>query len=136
MNSITVIRPVVIKAIVTEAFKEGYKRELQEALRSVEDLIGRIDSQIRRMELERQITPQSRAVRQQLELERSRQEALRAELQERLREAERLELNTEFPHGTVDAQVEVRVGDNLFRKLARTEIVVKDGIVMEIRDGR
>ncbi len=135
MNSITVIRPVVIKAIVTETFKEGYKRELQEALRSVEDLIGRIDSQIRRMELERQITPQSRAVRQQLELERSRQEALRAELQERLREAERLELATEFPHGTVDALVEVRIGDNLFRKLARTEVVVKDGIVMEIRDG-
>jgi hypothetical protein len=135
MNSITVIRPVVIKAIVTEAFKEGYKRELQEALRSVEDLIGRIDSQIRRMELERQITPQSRAVRQQLELERSRQEGLRAELQDRLQEAERLELATEFPHGTVDALVEVRIGDNLFRKLTRTEIVVKDGIVMEIRDG-
>lgn len=135
MNSITLIRPVVVKAIVTEAFKESYKRDLQEALRGVEELIGRIDSQIRRMELERQITPQTRAVRQQLELERSRQEALRAELTERLREAERLEINTEFPHTTVDAQVEVRVGDNLFRKLARTEIVVKDGIVMEIRDG-
>ncbi|MCS7173898.1 MAG: YlqD family protein [Armatimonadetes bacterium] len=133
MNSITLIRPVVVKAIVTETFKENYKRDLQEALRGVEDLIARVDSQIRRLELERQITPQNRAVRQQLEVERSRQEALRAELLERLREAERLELNTEFPQATVDAQVEVRVGDNLFRKLSRAEILVKDGIVMEIR---
>jgi valyl-tRNA synthetase len=133
MNSITLIRPVVVKAIVTETFKENYKRDLQEALRGVEDLIARIDSQIRRLELERQITPQNRVVRQQLEVERSRQEALRAELLERLREAERLELNTEFPQTTVDAQVEVRVGDNLFQKLGRAEIVVKDGIVMEIR---
>ncbi|MDR5710212.1 MAG: YlqD family protein [Armatimonadota bacterium] len=133
MNSITLIRPVVVKAIVTETFKENYKRDLQEALRGVEDLIARIDSQIRRLELERQITPQNRAVRQQLEVERSRQEALRAELLERLREAERLELNTEFPQATVDAQVEVRVGDNLFSRLSRAEILVKDGIVMEIR---
>ncbi len=133
MNAITLIRPVVVKAIVTETFKENYKRDLQEALRGVEDLLARIESQIRRLELERQITPQNRLVRQQLELERSRQEALRTELLERLREAERLELNTEFPQTTVDAQIEVRVGDNLFSKLSRVEIVVKDGIVMEIR---
>jgi hypothetical protein len=30
--------------------------------------------------------------------------------------------------------VEVNVGDNLFTKLGRTEIVVKDGIIMEIRE--
>jgi len=28
----------------------------------------------------------------------------------------------------------VNVGDNLFTKLGRTEIVVKDGIIMEIRE--
>lgn len=135
MTKITLLRPVVVKAIVTETFKELYVRELEEALRRVEDLLGQVETQIRRMELERQVTPHTRAVRQQLELERQRHEALRAELQERLREARTLELNTEFPQLTVDAQVEVHVGDNLFQKLARTEIVVKDGIVMEIRGG-
>lgn len=135
MTKITLLRPVVVKAIVTESFKELYVRELEEALRRVQELLGQVDTQIRRMELERQITPQTRALRQQLEVERQRHEALRAELQERLREARALELNTEFPQLTVDAQVEVQVGDNLFQKLGRTEIVVKDGIVMEIRGG-
>ena len=123
MTKITLLRPVVVKAIVTETFKELYVRELEEALRRVEDLLGQVETQIRRMELERQVTPHTRAVRQQLELERQRHEALRAELQERLREARTLELNTEFPQLTVDAQVEVHVGDNLFQKLGRTEIV-------------
>ncbi|MER3457099.1 MAG: hypothetical protein C4303_06600 [candidate division GAL15 bacterium] len=135
MTKITLLRPVVVKAIVTENFKALYVRELEDALRRVEDLLAQVEIQIRRMDLERQITPQTRAVRQQLELERQRHEALRAELQERLQEARELELNTEFPHLTVDAQVEVQVGDNLFQKLARTEIVVKDGIVMEVRGG-
>jgi hypothetical protein len=135
MTKITLLRPVVVKAIVTESFKELYVRELEEALRRVEDLLGQVETQIRRMELERQITPQTRAVRQQLEVERQRHEALRAELRDRLREARALELNTEFPQLTVDAHVEVQVGDNLFQKLGRTEIVVKDGIVMEIRGG-
>lgn len=135
MTKITLLRPVVVKAIVTESFKELYVRELEDALRRVQELLGQVDTQIRRMELERQITPQTRALRQQLEVERQRHEALRAELQERLREARALELNSEFPQLTVDAQVEVQVGDNLFQKLGRTEIVVKDGIVMEIRGG-
>ncbi len=135
MTRIVLLRPVVVKAIVTESFKELYTRELEDALKRVEEILGQIDTQIRRLELERQVTPQSRAVRQQLEIERQRHEAMRAELRDRLREARELVLNTEFPQLTVDAQVEVAVGDNLFQKLGRTEIVVKDGIVMEIRGG-
>jgi hypothetical protein len=135
MTSITVIRPVVVKAIVTESFRDLYRRELADALRRVEEVCNQIDTQLRRVELERQVLPQNRAVRQQLEVERSRQEMMRAELRDRLREAENLVLNSEFPQTTVDSHVEIRLGDNLFSKLTRTEIVVKDGIVMEIRQG-
>lgn len=127
-------RPVVIKAIVTESFKRLYIQDLEDAIKRVETIEQQIDTQIRRTELERQITPQARAVRQQLELERARQEGTRAELTMRLREAQQLELNTEFTQGTVESLVEVSVGDNLFNKLGRAEIVIKDGIILEIRD--
>lgn len=130
---ITLTRPVLIKAIVTESFKRLYIQELEDASKRVDMLIQQIDTQIRRTELERQLSPQSRAVRQQLELERARQEGTKAELQMRLREAEALELNSEFPQGTVESLVEVSIGDNLFNRIGRTEIVVKDGIIMEIR---
>lgn len=131
---ITLTRPVVIKAIVTESFKRLYIQDLEDALKRVDTLVAQIDTQIRRTELERQLSPQHRAVRQQLELERARQEGTKAELQMRLREAEGLELNSEFPQGTVESLIEVNIGDNLFNKIGRTEIVIKDGIIMEIRE--
>lgn len=127
-------RPVVIKAIVTEGFKRLYIQDLEDAVKRVDVIVQQLDTQIRRTELERQVTPQARAIRQQLELERARQEATRAELTMRLREAQELELNSEFTQGTLESLVEVKVGDNLFTKLGRTEIVVKDGIIMEIRE--
>src|SRR5688572_141884 len=125
--ALTVSRPVVIKAIVTEGFKRLYVQDLDEAIKRVDTIVQQLDMQIRRTELERQVSPQSRAIRQQLELERARQEGTKAELSMRLREAQELALNSEFTQGTLESLVEVNVGDNLFTKLGRTEIVVKDG---------
>lgn len=134
MASITLQRPVVIKAIVTEAFKRLYIADLEEAVKRVDAILQQIDVQSRRVELERQVTPQTRNLRAQLELERQRQEATRIELQVRLREAQDLRLNTEFVQGTIEGTVDLSVGDNLFDKISRTEIIVKDGIVLEIRE--
>lgn len=136
MGAITVQRPVVIKTIVTESFKRLYVADLDDAIKRVDAIVQQIDVQFRRFELERQVTPQSRAIRQQLDLERARQEAARAELQARLREAQELELNTEFTQGTIEGTVDIAVGDNLFDKISRTEIIVKDGIVLEIREAQ
>jgi len=75
---INISRPVVIKAIVTESFKRLYIQDLEEAIKRVNAIEVQLDSQIRRAELERTVTPQARAIRQQLELERARQEATRS----------------------------------------------------------
>ncbi|MDR7418003.1 MAG: YlqD family protein [Armatimonadota bacterium] len=131
----TVVRPLVVKAIVTESFKRQYLGELEDTVKRLDSVIAQIDTQIRRAELERQLSPQVRAFRQQLEVERSRQEAARMELQARLKEAESLELNSEFSQGTIESLVELNVGDNFFTRLARAEVVIKDGIVIEIREG-
>jgi hypothetical protein len=131
---LTVTRPVLIKAVVTESFKRLYVQDLEDAIKRADVFLEQITTQIRRSELERQVSPQSRAIRQQLEVEHARQEAARAELQMRLREAESLQLNMEFTQGTVESLVEVNIGDNLFNKLGRAEILVKDGIILEIRE--
>ncbi len=132
--SLTISRPVVIKAIVTESFKRLYIQDLEDAIKRTDTVQQQLATQIRRTELERTVSPQARAVRQQLELEHARQEAARAELEMRLREAQQLALNSEFAQGTLEGLVQVNVGDNLFTKLSRAEIVVKDGIIMEIRE--
>jgi YlqD protein len=134
MASITVQRPVIIKTIVTESFKRLYVADLDEAIKRVDAILQQIEVQSRRFELERQVTPQTRSIRAQLELERQRQEAARMELQARLRDAQELQLNTEFTQGTIEGLVEIGVGDNLFDKISRTEVIVKDGIILEIRE--
>ncbi|MBI2123558.1 MAG: hypothetical protein HYT96_05305, partial [Armatimonadetes bacterium] len=63
---LTVSRPVVIKAIVTEGFKRLYIQDLEDAVKRVDVIVQQLDTQIRRTELERQVTPQARAIRQQL----------------------------------------------------------------------
>ena len=131
---LTVTRPVLIKAVVTESFKRLYVQDLEDAIKRADTILEQITTQIRRSELERQVSPQSRVIRQQLEVEHARQEAAKAELQMRLREAEALQLNMEFTQGTVEGFVEVSIGDNLFNKLGRAEILVKDGIILEIRE--
>ena len=131
---VTVTRPVLIKAVVTESFKRLYVQDLEDAIKRADTILEQITTQIRRSELERQVSAQSRAIRQQLEVEHARQEAAKAELQMRLREAEALQLNTEFTQGTVESLVEVSIGDNLFNKLGRAEILVKDGIILELRE--
>jgi len=135
MGAITVQRPIVIKTIVTESFKRLYIADLEDAIKRIEAVMQQIEVQARRFDLERQVSPQSRVIRQQLEIERSRQDAARAELTARLREAQELRLNEEFTQGTIDGIAELSVGDNLFDKISRAEILVKDGIVMEIREG-
>lgn len=132
---ITVVRPVVVKAIVTETFKKQYLSELEDTVRRLDAMITQIDTQIRRSELERQASPQSRSIRQHLEVERSRQEAARMELAARIKEAEALMLQSEFSQGTLESTVDLSVGDNFFTRLARAEVVIKDGIVIEIREG-
>src|SRR2546428_350666 len=48
---LTVSRPVVIKAIVTESFKRLYIQDLEDAIKRVDAFEQQLDSQIRRAEL-------------------------------------------------------------------------------------
>lgn len=129
-------RQVVLKAIVTENLKEELKREVSEAIAQVEEGQQQLDVQSRRVMLELQRTDLNRAMafRQQLEAEKRKQDDLKAELQERLQEYQALELGSEYVRGLLEGTVEIREGDNLSEKMGRAEILVKDDIVISIRE--
>jgi hypothetical protein len=44
-----------------------------------------------------------------------------------------LDIGSEFVQAQVDNFVDVAVGDNLYLKLSSPEVIVKDGVVVEIR---
>jgi Ni,Fe-hydrogenase I large subunit len=136
MASLTIMRPVALRVIVTEQFKQEMEKELQEAADSTQRRIDQIDFQARRVlaDLQRSDLNQAMQVRQQIEVEKGRQESVKKELLERAQEVQGLELGSEFPRGTLESMVEIKDGDNLYEKLTQAEIVIKDGIVIEIRD--
>ena len=136
MPSITVKRPIQVIAIVTEDLKKELMQELQEAADGTQQRIEQMEFQGRRYlaDVQRTNLTQAMAVRQQLEKEKSKYEDVKKELQQRMQEVTALELDAEYPRGTLEGDVQLTVGDNLFEKLGRAQIVIKDGVIQEIRD--
>lgn len=136
MASITLKRSVGVIVIVTEEFKEQLRTELRQAADEAQRRMEQIDLQSRRYlaDLQRTDLQQAMSARRQIEAERRRQEGIRQEIQQELEEAEKLEIDSEYPRGTIESTVEVEQGDNLMEKLAESKIVIKDGVIVEIRE--
>ena len=129
-------RQILLKAVVTEKLKSQLVEDVQEAIRRVEEAQDELERQSRRMMLELQRTDLNRAMafRQQLDVEKRRQEDAKAELQEQLKEYQSLTLGEEITRGALEGEVEVNKGDNLLEKLGMAEILVEDDVIKEIRD--
>ena len=126
----------MVKAIVTEAFKQNLVKELERA-------VANLDAQTNQMEMQSKnyledlkkkgLMQKAAAFKHQLDDERSRQAAAKSDLLMKIEESKRLQLNTEFVQGPLEGPVNVSMGDNLYKKVGGAEIIVKDGIVQEIR---
>jgi uncharacterized membrane protein YfbV (UPF0208 family) len=139
MQSIRLKRPVAIKAVVTEKFKTEAAKEIQQALQNFDLALQQLEFQGKRAlaDVENANIPNKAEVKANLEGQVEQQRAQinqqKAELIQRLNFISQLEMNSEFMQATVDNYVEVKVGDNLYEKLSNTEVLVKDGIIVEIR---
>jgi len=136
MSSITVKRSIGVRVIVSEEFKAELKSELQEAATETQRRIDQMDIHSRRLLADLQKTDLSQAMqaRKQIEAERQRHDALRQDIQRQLQEVDKLEIGSEYPRGTVEGVVELHQGDDLVQKLSGSQIVVKDGIIVELRE--
>ncbi len=135
-KNVTLKRTVTIKAIVTDDFKSYLAYELETAIKDLQTKISDIEKQgqllIDSLKSEN-ATDQIASVEQQLKLERQQQVGVIADLQTRIKEAQNLTLNSEFIQGTIDGFVTIKPGDNLYQKLGGLEIIVKDGVVQDIK---
>ena len=140
MDSIQLKRPVAIKAIVTEKFKTEATKEIQQALQNFDLGLQQLEFQGKRAmsDLEKNAEVENKAqarqnLQAQIEQQRGNINNQKAELLQRLNVISQLEMDSEFLQATVDNYVEVKVNDNLYDKLSNTEVIVKDGVVVEIR---
>ncbi len=137
MQSISLRRQVTIVAIVTENFRKQAAAELQTALQQADMESQQLEFQGKRALTDLEKRGASAAdldnVKGQIEEQRTRIRATKGDLMGKLDLISKLEANSEFIQGTVDNYVEVKVGDHIYAKLSNPQIIVKDGIVQEIR---
>jgi len=142
VNSIKVKRPVTIKTIVTDVFKKQTVDEINKEMHL-------LDSQIMQLELQnKQIQDQVTGFSSQYGGENPEQiqQAL-AEISNRLQQMTMLKqelhsqresighlaLENEVVTGSLENYVELQIGENIYEKFKEAEIIVRDGIIQEIK---
>ncbi len=127
-------RKIKVKVIVTENFKNVVVNEMQETIKKIEAEIAFIEQRTKKTvtELTIKASPQVNTVREQLEYERRKREETKSNLLEQIKQVNALEEGSEVLQGEVEGPAEVSVGAD-WKELYSKEIVVKDGIVVEIR---
>ncbi|HHV93159.1 MAG TPA: hypothetical protein GXX47_01330 [Firmicutes bacterium] len=137
MEKITISRPVVWKAVVTDRLREELRQELKLAINRLEMEIQQLEFQSKRVlpELERQNLKRAVEMRQQIEEEKHKRRQALERLTQQMQDVDRLETGEEIARGTLDSWIEVSVGDDFSAKLY-AEIVTKDDKVIELREGR
>lgn len=134
MSGVIIKRSVVIKAKVTEKFKKQTIDQIREALDKIELEIEQIEFQGKKLiqNVEKQPLQQLSPLKRKLETEKKKKMELKIRLIEKIREVEQWDLGIEVVEGSVEGYVELQEGDN-WEKLMNAEVVVQDGIVIEVR---
>ncbi|BAB06200.1 YlqD family protein [Halalkalibacterium halodurans] len=132
-----ILRTVQVKEVLTEKKKQ----ELLEGFRAEE---VQIENELKQLSF--QLRKALRQYQGNLERERQLKETYRQEMnqrEERLKtvafkrhQMEKLPLGSELKAGTVESICEVQEGDRWEQLMTEPEIIVKDGVIHEVREGR
>ena len=141
-TSLLLKRPITLKIIVTTTWKQEAQQQLQAQIAQLDDQMQQIEMQGQRAtaEIKKQsISPPGPAVTEQidniqLQVNEKKSEMLESKNQflQQMQQIQLLELDQEVVQGQMESFFRLEKGDNLLKKL-NVEIVVRDGVVEEIR---
>jgi len=139
-RKITLQRTITIKVIVTEEFKNYLISELERAINNLDTQLNSMESQGKKLidTLKKQgekTKKQVSAIAQQINLDKQQESLAKEDLTKKINEAKGLKIGAEFVQGTVNGFIDVGKGDNLYKLLGGMEIIIKDGVVQEIKEG-
>ncbi|ACL18798.1 conserved hypothetical protein [Desulfitobacterium hafniense DCB-2] len=136
MSSITIFREIILKQIVTEQGKETSRRELREQLVALNNEQLEFEENKKKNLTEFSLKGAEGAqldrIRQKFDAEAADFHIRRDQLRMNMDALEELAVGEEVVMGSVEGPYDLQVGDDLNRAV-KAEIIVKDGIVVEIR---
>ncbi|HEY9734461.1 MAG TPA: YlqD family protein [Drouetiella sp.] len=143
VETIKLVRQIAVRAIVTENFKNQVGQEINRNLQQIDAELQQLEFKGKRAiaDIEKRtagvMTADARmqieTIRQQVEAEKMRLLQLKEEMQGQFQALNELPLGSVVTQFTVENPVEVRIGENIFQRLEGGEILVKDGVIQEIR---
>ena len=130
MNSITVTVPVTVKAKLTEKLKARLLDEMSKA-------IEQLDLEIKQIDLDRQRelnkNPQHiNEINNYFGNEIAQRQERLDDISHRREDMTKLSIGAEITQGTLERQVEIKVGDDM-RELMNVEVLVEDDKIIAIR---
>ena len=134
LEKLSLIRPVLIKALVTENYKKDAVKELLEAARQTELKLQHLDYQEKKLtaELTQDNAAGLAAARQRIGRERLQNEERHRGILLRIQEVQGLLPDTEVVYGKMESLTEIKVGDE-WRPVLGVEIILRDGVITAIR---
>ncbi|GBR75558.1 protein YlqD [Candidatus Termititenax persephonae] len=138
MAELSLQRNVTVKVTVTEEFKKYLVSELERSIKNMETQLTTMETQGKRLveNLKKQgekTVKQISAIVQQINMDKQQAVLAKVDLEKKIAEAKELKLGSEFLQGTVQGTTTVKEGDNLYKKLGGIELLLKDGVIQEIR---
>ncbi len=141
-TSLLLKRPVNLKVIVTTRWKEEMQQQLQAQINQLDNQMQQVEMQGQRAisEIQKQsVSPPGPETTQQidniqLQVNQKKSEFLERKNQflQQMQQVQTVELEQEVVQGQMESFFRVEKGDNLVKKL-NVEIVIRDGIIEEIR---
>jgi F0F1-type ATP synthase membrane subunit b/b' len=135
---LTVKRKVKVMMVLTETSRREMQEEFQAMKKRYELELEQLNFQAKKLlqEAQRKGREALDIVQRRLQQERQAREEKLSQLSFQLEQVANLPLGSEVHYTTVESEVQVKVGDDWGKVMTGTEIVLVDGIVKEIREGR
>lgn len=141
-SSLMLKRPITVKAIVTDRWKEEVQQQLQNQINQSDKQIQQLEAQGTKTigEIQKQtkdpaniqVVKQIDNIRGQITQKKGELLNKKSQLLQQLQQVQTLELNQEVVQAQMESFFRVEKGDNLVKKL-NVEVVIRDGIVEDIR---
>ncbi|MED0707461.1 YlqD family protein [Aneurinibacillus aneurinilyticus] len=131
-------RKINVMMILTESSRKEMKEEFGAMHKRYELELEQLNFQAKKLlqEAQRKGREALDVVQRRLAQERQAREEKISRISFQLEQLANLPLGSELHYTTVESEVEVSVGDNWGKVMEGTEIVLLDGIIKEIREGR
>merc|ERR1711991_938271 len=143
LTSLTIKRPITVRAVVTSIWKEEAEREISNGIATADQQLAQLEQegqqvveQVRRQSanpLDPRVQEQVANIQQQVAGKRAELEEQKRNLLQQQAQVRDLEMDQIVEQGQLESSCELKVGDNLVQKM-QVAIVVKDGVVQSIEE--